>query len=170
MTTKMQTQIRAELCWLWQRNDDSDTESLSGAVQSRTYKTDVENDRIEGVWKDCGVELAPNASVNYQLNYLTRPTLGGTIDLAFLDVRAIIVVNRGTGTLVVEPGESNPWTAPWNGQGANVVPPAGVAMFCAGSDPWHVTILANSIAVKAVQGEGQFDIAIVGKIANPSNP
>ena len=104
-TEKNQTQIRAEIGWLWQRENDNDVQTDSGAVRFRAYKTDIAENRLEGVWERTGADLAQNATVNYVLDYLTRRSVGGTLDIGFLDVRALLINNYGPGTLVVSPGE-----------------------------------------------------------------
>ena len=48
--TKINTQIRAEIGWLWQRETDDDVQTDSGAVRFKTYKTDIADGRLEGVW------------------------------------------------------------------------------------------------------------------------
>lgn len=165
--TKNQTQVRAEIGWYWQREDDSDVQTASGAVRFKTYKTDIDEGRLEGVWKKCDVTLQKNASVEYELDYLTRPTVGGTLDIGFLDVRCLLVVNRGPGKLVVQPSESCGFPGPWeSGFGVNVVPSGGAILLSAGNVPWNVTILANKLRFEAQDDKCLFDAAVIGKIGD----
>lgn len=165
--TKNQTQIRAEISWLWQRENAYDVQTDSGAVRFRSYKTDVSDDRIEAVWEQSDVTLEKDESVEYELDYLTRRTVGGTLDIGFLDVRTLLVINYGPGTLVVSPSESCGWKGPWNsGSGVNVVPPGGTILLCAGDAPWKVVLLENGLKLLATQDNCKFDVAVVGKIAD----
>lgn len=166
-TEKNQTQVRAEINWLWKREDDYDDQTDAGAVRFRSYKTDVTEDRIEGVWKQSNVTLGKDESVEYELDYLTRRTVGGTLDIGFLDVRALLVINYGPGTLVISPSESCGWKGPWDSDsGVNVVPPGGTILLCAGDAPWKVILLENGLKLLAAQNNCKFDIAVVGKIAD----
>ena len=165
--TKNQTQIRAEISWLWQRENAYDVQTDSGAVRFRSYKTDVSDNRIEAVWEQSGVTLDKDASVEYELDYLTRRTVGGTLDIGFLDVRTLLVINYGPGTLVVSPCESCGWKGPWDSvSGVNVVPPGGTILLCAGDAPWKVALLENGLKLLATQDNCKFDVAVVGKIAD----
>lgn len=165
--TKNQTQVRAEIGWLWQRETDDDVQTDSGAVRFKTYKTDISEGRLEGVWHVTGKALYKNEAVEYELDYLTRPTTGGTLDIGFLDVRCLLVVNRGPGKLVVQPNESCGFPGPWeSGFGVNVVPPGGAILLSAGDVPWSVTILANKLRFEAQGDKCLFDAAVVGKIGN----
>lgn len=165
--TKNNTQIRAEIGWLWQRETDDDVQTDSGAVRFKTYKTDISDGRLEGVWHVTGKALNEDEKVEYELDYLTRPTTGGTLDIGFLDVRCLLVINRGPGKLVVQPGESCGFQGPWeSGFGVNVVPSGGAILLSAGDVPWSVTILTNKLALEAQDDKCTFDAAIIGKIGN----
>ena len=163
--TKNQTQIRAEIGWLWQRETDDDVQTDSGAVRFKTYKTDISERRLEGVWHVTGKALNEDEAVEYELDYLTRPTTGGTLDIGFLDVRSLLVVNRGPGKLVVKPSESCGFPGPWESEfGVNIVPSGGAVLLSAGESPWSVTIIANKLRFEAQRDKCVFDAAVVGKI------
>ena len=165
--TKNQTQVRAEIGWLWQRETDDDVQTDSGAVRFKTYKTDISEGRLEGVWHVTGKALNKDERVEYELDYLTRPTTGGTLDIGFLDVRTVLVVNRGPGKLVVKPSESCGFPGPWeSGFGVNVVPSGGAILLSAGNVPWIVTIIANKLRFEAQSDQCIFDAAVVGKIGD----
>ncbi|MBQ2620861.1 MAG: hypothetical protein IJF84_05930 [Thermoguttaceae bacterium] len=165
--TKINTQIRAEIGWLWQRETDDDVQTDSGAVRFKTYKTDIADGRLEGVWHATGKALNEDETVEYELDYLTRPTTGGTLDIGFLDVRCLLVINRGPGKLVVQPGESCGFQGPWeSGFGVNVVPSGGSILLSAGDSPWKVTILTNKLRFTAQNDKCVFDAAVVGKIGD----
>ena len=167
-TEQNQTQVRAEIGWLWQRESDNDIQTDSGAVRFKTYKTDISEGRLEGVWSKVGLELADGASTSIELDYLTRKTVGGTLDIGFLDVRALLVINHGPGTLIVKPGASAAWEGPWGSSVSqqNIVPPDGTILISAGSDPWKVTIIANTLTFEADDDKCLYDVAIVGKIGD----
>lgn len=166
-TEKNQTQVRAEINWLWQRENDYDVQTDSGAVRFRSHKTDIYDDRIEAIWEQCDVTLEKDESVEYELDYLTRQTVGGTLDIGFLDVRALLVINYGPGTLVVSPSDSRGWKGPWNSSfGVNVIPPGGTILLCAGDAPWKVILLENGLKFLATQYYCAFDVAVVGKIGD----
>ena len=158
-TEQNQTQVRAEIGWLWQRESDNDIQTDSGAVRFKTYKTDISEGRLEGVWSKVGLELADGASTSIELDYLTRKTVGGTLDIGFLDVRA---------PLIVKPGASAAWEGPWGSSVSqqNIVPPDGTILISAGSDPWKVTIIANTLTFEADDDKCLYDVAIVGKIGD----
>ena len=165
--TKNQTQVRAEIGWFWQRDTDADVQTDTGSLRFKEFKTDTSNNRLEGVWNKCGLSLADNESNSIDLDYLTRKTVGGTLDIGFLDVRCLLVVNHGPGKLVVQPGESCGWQGPWkSGFGVNVVPPGGAILLSAGDNPWNVTILTNSLTFEAQDDKCLYDVAIVGKIGD----
>ena len=69
--TKNQTQVRAEIGWLWQREMDDDVQTDSGAVRFKTYKTDISEGRLEGVWHVTDKALNKDEAVEYELDYLT---------------------------------------------------------------------------------------------------
>ncbi|MBR5161937.1 MAG: hypothetical protein IKW80_09945 [Thermoguttaceae bacterium] len=165
---KNQTQIRAEIGWLWQRDDDFSSQSDTGAVRYNVFKKDISENRLEGVWSKVGQELADGESMSIVLDYLTRKTVGGTLDIGFLDVRALLVVNHGPGTLIVKPGASSAWEGPWGSSVSqqNIVPPDGTILISAGSDPWKVTIIANTLTLEADDDKCLYDVAVVGKIGD----
>ena len=165
---KNQTQVRAEIGWLWQREDDCSGQSDSGAVRYNVFKKDVSENRLEGVWSKVGLELSDGESTSIVLDYLTRKTVGGTLDIGFLDVRALLVVNHGPGTLIVKPGASSAWEGPWGSSVSqqNVIPSDGSILISAGSDPWKVTIIANTLTFEADDDKCLFDVAVVGKIGD----
>lgn len=164
-TEKNQTQVRAEIGWLWERETEDVRQTDSGQVLFKEYKIDVNHNRIESVWHKTGWTLEAGESESIELDYLTRKTVGGTLDVGFLDVRALLVVNHGPGKLVVTPGESCGWEEPWGSSASpkNIVPPEGAILLSAGDAPWSVTILANNLTFTANSNKCLFDVAIVGK-------
>lgn len=165
--TKLQTQVRAEIGWLWQKEESNDVQTSSGSVRFRTNQTDTTEERIEGVWYKCEQPLTSGSSVIYELDYLTRNALGGTLDIGFLDVRAIVIACKSGGALIVSPGETSGWKAPWNDtDGQTLIPSGGCAMFCSGASPWAISLLNNKLKLTASGGDCVFNIAVVGKIAN----
>lgn len=165
--TKNQTQIRAEIGWLWQRETDDDVQTDSGAVRYSVFKKDINENRLEGVWHVTGKTLNKDDAIEYELDYLTRPTTGGTLDIGFLDVRCLLAVNRGPGKLVVQPSDSCGFPGPWeSGFGVNVVPPGGAILLSAGDKPWSVTIIADKLRFEAQDDQCIFDAAVVGKIGD----
>lgn len=167
-TEKNQTQIRAEISWFWQREADGYDQKDYGSVLLKQYKTDIDDDRLEGVWSEKGLTLAANSSSSIELDYLTRKTVGGTLDIGFLDVRAALVINHGPGKLVVTPGESSGWEGPWGSSVSpkNVIPPGGAVLLSAGDAPWKVTIITNTLTFEALDDQCLYDVAIVGKIGD----
>ncbi len=165
---KNQTQVRAEIGWLWQREDDCCGQSDSGAVRYNVFKKDISENRLEGVWSKVGMELADGESTSIVLDYLTRKTVGGTLDIGFLDIRALMVVNHGPGTLIVKPGASSAWEGPWGSSVSqqNIVPSGGSILISAGSEPWKVTIIANTLTFEADDDKCLYDVAVVGKIGD----
>ena len=162
--TKNQTQVRAEIGWLWERETNDVRQTDSGQVLFKEYKVDVRHNRIESAWHKTDWELSAGNSASIELDYLTRPTVGGTLDIGFLDVRALLVVNNGPGKLVIQPGESCGWSEPWkSNNGVNVVPPNGAVLFSAGDVPWSVTIIANTLTFEAQDDKCLFDVAVIGK-------
>ena len=167
-TEKNQTQVRAEISWFWQREADGYDQKDYGSVMLKQYKTDTDDDRLEGVWSEKGLALAANSSSSIELDYLTRKTVGGTLDIGFLDVRCLLAINHGPGKLVVKPGASSSWEGPWSSSVSpkNVIPPGGAVLLSAGNAPWPVTIITNTLTFEAVDDKCLYDVAIVGKIGD----
>lgn len=163
---KNQTQVRAEIGWYWKSEDECVSQSDVGAVRFNVYKSDVDDNRLEGVWHVTNSETSAGAVSSIELDYLTRKTVGGTLDIGFLDIRALLVVNHGPGTLIVKPNASSGWEGPWSSSvnPKNVIPPGGAILLSAGDEPWKVTIIANALAFEAQNDKCLYDVAIVGKI------
>lgn len=167
-TEKNQTQVRAEISWFWQREADGCDQKDYGSVMLKQYKTDTDDNRLEGVWSEKGLTLAANSSSSIELDYLTRKTVGGTLDIGFLDVRCLLVINHGPGKLVVTPDESSGWEGPWDSSVSpkNVIPPGGAILLSAGDEPWTVTIVNDALTFEAQDDKCLYDVAIVGKIGD----
>ena len=163
---KNQTQVRAEIGWYWKSEDKCVSQSDVGAVRFNVYKSDVDDNRMEGVWHVTNSETSAGAVSSIELDYLTRKTVGGTLDIGFLDIRALLVVNHGPGTLIVKPNEASGWEGPWSSSitPKNVIPPGGAILLSAGDEPWTVTIIANALAFEAKNDKCLYDVAVVGKI------
>ncbi|MBR5709486.1 MAG: hypothetical protein IKX40_01885 [Thermoguttaceae bacterium] len=165
---KNRTQVRAEISWFWQREADGYDQKDYGSVMLKQYKTDTDDNRLEGVWSEKGLTLAENSSSSIELDYLTRKTVGGTLDIGFLDVRCLLAINHGPGKLIVKPGATSSWEGPWNSSVSqkNVIPPGGAVLLSAGDAPWKVTIIANTLTFEADDDKCLYDVAIVGKIGD----
>lgn len=164
--SKLQTQIRAELGWLWQQDETNTFLSDSGAVRFRDSQSDSQSVCVEGVWQKTNQTLAVNASIEYELDYLNRNIFGTDVQLSFDTIRALEIINHSAaGSLVVKPGDSTPWQAPWNQtDGQTAIPPGGVLLLSAGTAPWPVTVLNSTLKICAINADCEFDIALIGKI------
>ncbi len=166
--SKIQTQIRAELGWLWQQDETNTFLSDSGALRFRSSQSDIDTSNVEGVWQKAGQTLAANHSIQYELDYLNREIFGTAVQLSFESIRALEIVNRSAvGTLLIQPGDTTPWQAIWNqSAGQLIVPPGGTLLLSAGTVSWPVALLNNKLKLTALNADGLFDIALIGKIGS----
>lgn len=168
MTTTLKSNVTTRLNWAWRDRTgslpivdanrlgfDLDMETGSGAGQ------------CNAVWHQEGRVLASGESTVLYLDRLTRTLFGNSVVISLDAVKALLLVHRGTastdGTLLIGGASLEQWSEPFGAAGDTLqLAPNSPLLLCNMIDGWPVTETSNALALQAIGGPVEFDIAILG--------
>jgi hypothetical protein len=121
--------------------------------------------QAEAVWYAKDQTLPDAESITLDLTDLTRTVFGDTVAVAFLTVKALLVVNLATsgGELLLGGAAADEWSEPFGADGDQIVVPLDSPMLLANRQAgWDVDETNRNLKLAAVGGEVTYSIAIVG--------
>ena len=155
------SQVNVSLGWNWNQGAVD-----NGRLDFAAQFLDGGDAPANGVWKAKDQLLAAANSVTLDLTALTNPILGGTLTVNFAAVKAVLVVNRGGGTLTVGGAAGNEWSAPFASPGDQFVVPADSPWLLVNSQSgWPVDAAHRNLKLAASGGDVTYSIVIVGDLA-----
>jgi len=168
MTTNLQSAISAQLGWTW-RDHAGETMIVDSNRQafSKSLADGGATSQCDAVWHAAGQTLAAGESTTFALSALVQSLFGDTITIRLAQVKAILIVNRGTsGYLLVGGATANEWHAPFGSPGATVkVMPDSPLLLANARDGWNVGFAYNALKLAAVGDAVTYDVAILGVLA-----
>ena len=156
------SQVNVSLGWNW--NEGAvDNGRLEFAAQFLDGGDDA---AANGVWKAKDQLLTAGNSATLDLTALANPLLGGTLTVNFASVKAVLLVNRGGGTLTVGGAAGNEWSAPFASPGDQIaVPPNSPCLLGNNQSGWPVDAAHRNLKLAAGSGDVTYSIVIVGNLA-----
>ncbi|MCC6125827.1 MAG: hypothetical protein IT426_12745 [Pirellulales bacterium] len=120
----------------------------------------------DGAWNAKDRLLTAGNSTTLDLAALQTAILGGTLAVEFAAVKALLLVNRGGGTLTVGGAAANEWSAPFAAPGDQIaLPPDAACLLLAGPDGWVVDAAHRNLKFAAGGDDAIYSIALVGVLA-----
>lgn len=167
MTTTLRSSIRAELGWTWR---DTVGELLFTDSNRLVSQEDLDDgaatSQADAVWHALDQSLAAGGSAVFALDGLPQSMFGGTITVALAKVKALLIVNRGEGHLVVGGADASQWLGPFGMLGDTLrVPPGGSLLASHVGDGWPVEPGSKYLKLQALGGDALFDITMLGAAA-----
>jgi hypothetical protein len=120
----------------------------------------------DGAWNAKDRLLSAGNSTALDLTALQNAILGGTIAVEFAAVKALLLVNRGGGTLTIGGAAANEWSAPFASPGDQIaLPPDSACLLLAGPSGWPVDAAHRNLKLAAAGDDATYSIAIVGQLS-----
>jgi hypothetical protein len=154
-------EVKASIGWNWS-DGAADSDRLD---YLRQFLGGNGDGQAEAIWHLEDQTLLDATSTTFDLTALQRTVFGETIALAFLTVKALIVINRSTsgGQLVVGGAAEDQWSEPFSAQGDQVVVPLDSPMLLANrQEGWPVDNSNRNLQLAASGGDVTYSIAILG--------
>jgi hypothetical protein len=173
MTASLRSRIGVQLGWTWRDHVEAAPITDSNRLQFDQDLGDGDGtDQAQAIWHVEDQMLASGDSTMLDLAALPQPLFGGTLTLSLVGVRAILIVNKGTGDgfLLVGGAAADPWYAPLGAADDRVkVMPGGALLLAAPRDGWAVEPNQARLLIAASGGNVTYDIAILGSMAGNSS-
>ena len=153
--------VRASIGWDWDAGA-VDNDRLEYAVRFLEGNGD---NQAEAVWHVEDQTLSDGASTTLDLTALTRTIFGETFTFTLLTVRALLIVNQGTGggELLVGDAAADQWSEPFGADGERItVPPDSSLLLCNRQAGWNVDDSNKNLKLAASGGEVTYSVAVVG--------
>ena len=120
MATNLQGTISTQLGWTWR--DQVGAAAIvdsSRLAYSKSLADGAGSGQADAVWHAAEQTLAAGQSTTLALGMLEQAVFGDTITISFCRIKAIQIVNRGTGDgyLLVGGTVANAWHAPFGSLG-----------------------------------------------------
>lgn len=170
MADSFKGEIKCSLGWKWTTDGGvCDDDSL---VYWEKFADGYDDNEAEAAWFVESGTLLEDASVTYDLAALTRTLFGDTTTITLTRIKALLIVNTGTGIgkLVVGNATSNAWAAPWRCDGTDTsitedVLPDSPMLKANRQDGWDVCATQKNIKLTARNGAVTYSIAVFGTVS-----
>ncbi len=154
-------EIKASIGWNWQEGA-VDNDRLDYAEQLLDGNGD---NQAEAVWHLEDQTLLDAASTTFDLTGLTRTVLGATQTVTLLTVKALLIVNQGTGggQLLLGGAAADEWSEPFGADGDQVTVPSDSSLLLINRRAgWNVDDSNKNLRLAASGGDVVYSIAAVG--------
>lgn len=168
MTTTLKSNITSRLNWAWRDRSGSlpivDANRLDFDLNMESGES---SGRCNAVWHDESLTLGTGETLVLHLDELSRTLFGAELAISFIAVKALLIVHRGSeatsGSLLIGGASSEEWSEPFGAPGDTLsLPPNSPLLLCNSGTGWPVTPAANALALQAIGGAVEFDVAVLG--------
>jgi hypothetical protein len=168
MTTTLKSNITARLNWAWR--DRSGTLPIVDANRldfDLNIDSGEQSGQCNAVWHDEGLTLASGETLVLYLDRLVRTLFGNNVVISFNAVKALLIIQRGaaatSGSLLIGGASLEEWSEPFGAVGDTLnLPPNSPLLLSNVGTGWSVTETSNALALQAIGGPVEFDVAVLG--------